>query len=74
MENATILRLSSLKNNPTKNNNNWNNKKRILKAKFTSLTDADLRFENGDKNAMLSKVQVRLGITQDELSSILASL
>lgn len=60
MENATILRLSSLKNNPTKNNNNWNNKKRILKAKFTSLTDADLRFKMVIK--MLCYPKFRLGL------------
>jgi uncharacterized protein YjbJ (UPF0337 family) len=72
MENSYLNKLASL-NSPVKKSN-WNNKKRILKAKFTSLTDADLRFDDGNKNAMLSKVQVRLGITQDELSSILASL
>ncbi|GGD27272.1 general stress protein CsbD [Flavobacterium orientale] len=72
MEKSYLNKLASL-NSPVKNNN-WNNKKRILKAKFTSLTDADLRFDDGNKNAMLSKVQVRLGITKDELSSLLASL
>ncbi|WP_291114621.1 general stress protein CsbD [Flavobacterium sp. UBA6135] len=72
MENVYLNKLASLKS-PVKNNN-WNNKKRILKAKFTSLTDADLRFDDGNKNAMLSKVQVRLGMTKDELSSLLASL
>lgn len=54
--------------------NNWKEQKGKLKAKFSSLTDADLHFEEGKKDEMLNRVQEKLGKTKDELSSIIAQL
>lgn len=53
---------------------NWNEQKGKLKAKFTTLTDADLRYENGKKNEMFEKIQTKLGKTKDELATIISAL
>jgi uncharacterized protein YjbJ (UPF0337 family) len=53
---------------------NWNEQKTKLKLQFTTLTDEDLKYENGKKDEMLEKVQIKLGKTKDELSSIIAAL
>jgi uncharacterized protein YjbJ (UPF0337 family) len=53
---------------------NWGEKKTKLKAQFSTLTDEDLKYENGKKDEMLEKVQIKLGKTKDELSTIIAAL
>ena len=53
---------------------NWNQQKGKLKAKFTTLTDADLRYENGKKEEMFEKIQTKLGKTKDELTTIISAL
>ena len=53
---------------------NWNEQKSKLKAKFATLTDADLYFDEGKKEAMLTKVQNKLGKTKEELAAIIAAL
>jgi uncharacterized protein YjbJ (UPF0337 family) len=53
---------------------NWNEQKGKLKQKFAVLTDNDLMFEEGKKDEMLGKLQIRLGKTKDQLNSIIASL
>ena len=53
---------------------NWNQQKGKLKAKFTTLTDADLRYENGKKEEMSEKIQTKLGKTKDELTTIISAL
>lgn len=53
---------------------NWNEQKTKLKAKFSTLTDADLQYEQGKKDEMLAKVQVKLGKTKDELAEIISTL
>jgi uncharacterized protein YjbJ (UPF0337 family) len=55
-------------------NENWNTQKSKLKSKFPVLTDADLKFDEGKKDEMLSKVQIKLGKTKEELAKIIASL
>lgn len=52
----------------------WAEQKGRLKSKFTILTDADLHFEEGKKDDMLTKVQVKLGKNKEELAAIIASL
>jgi uncharacterized protein YjbJ (UPF0337 family) len=52
----------------------WNERKDKLKKKFGLLTDNDLIFEDGRKVEMLEKLQIKLGITKDELREILATL
>lgn len=53
---------------------NWNEQKEKLKAKFSTLTDSDLSFENGKKDAMIEKVQTKLGKTKDEMTTIITAL
>jgi uncharacterized protein YjbJ (UPF0337 family) len=53
---------------------NWNEQKSKLKAKFATLTDTDLQFEEGKKEAMLTKVQNKLGKTKEEFQKIIANL
>ena len=52
----------------------WDVQKGKLKAKFLVLTDADLTFEEGKKEDMLTKVQIKLGKTKEELAAIIAAL
>jgi len=55
--------------NPTelKVKGNWNEQKGKLKQKFATLTDNDLMFEEGKKDEMLGKLQIKLGKSKEEL-------
>lgn len=58
--------------NPT--HNNWNEQKVKLKQKFNTLTDQDLKFEEGQKELMMEKLQIKLGKTKEELKQIIEKL
>jgi uncharacterized protein YjbJ (UPF0337 family) len=60
--------------NITELKGNWNEEKGKLKQKFASLTDNDLMFEEGKKDEMLGKLQVKLGKTKEELDKIIEAL
>jgi uncharacterized protein YjbJ (UPF0337 family) len=49
---------------------NWNYQKRRLKEEFAILTDDDLLYEQGKKDEMLEKIQIKLGKTKEELDKI----
>lgn len=53
---------------------NWNERKSRLKQKFKFLTDNDLMFEEGMKEEMLGKLQIKLGKTKEELLRIIGAL
>jgi uncharacterized protein YjbJ (UPF0337 family) len=53
---------------------NLNEEKGRLKQKFAGLTDDGLLFEEGRKEEMLGKHQIRLDQTGDELDKIISSL
>ena len=53
---------------------NWNEQKGKLKKQFAVLTDNDLMFEEGKKDEMLGKLQIKLGKTKDKWTKLLASL
>ena len=59
---------------PTPVKGNWNEQKGKLKAKFPTLTDADLTYVEGKKDDMMGKIQVKLGKTKEELAKIIAAL
>ncbi|HRB71856.1 MAG TPA: CsbD family protein [Flavobacterium sp.] len=59
---------------PNATKSNWHEQKGKLKAKFPSLTDADLHFEEGKKDEMLSRVQNKLGKSKEELTKIISAL
>jgi uncharacterized protein YjbJ (UPF0337 family) len=52
----------------------WDIQKGKLKKKYPVLTDADLRYEEGKKGAMWEKVQIKLGITKEELRKVIEAL
>jgi uncharacterized protein YjbJ (UPF0337 family) len=52
----------------------WNKQKSKLKAKFPTLTDEDLHYEEELREEMFNKIQVKLGKTEEELASIMSSL
>ena len=45
----------------------WNEVKGKLKQKYGQLTDDDLMFAEGKEDALLGRLQKRLGRTKDEL-------
>ena len=53
---------------------NWNEQKGKLKQKFASLTDDDLLFEEGKKDEMLGRLQIKLGKTKAELDAFIAAI
>ena len=60
--------------NTTEAKGNWNIQKAKLKQKFADLTDNDLMYEEGQRDEMLGKLQVKLGKTKEELNDFLGSL
>lgn len=60
--------------NTEKAKGNWNEQKGKLKQKFAVLTDNDLMYEDGKRDEMLGKLQIKLGKTKEELHTILSSI
>jgi len=60
--------------NTTEVKGNWNEQKGKLKQQFAVLTDNDLMFDEGKKEEMLGKLQIKLGKTKEELHSIINAL
>lgn len=60
--------------NKTEVKGNWNIQKAKLKQRYADLTDNDLMYEEGKKDEMLGKLQVKLGKTKEELNDFLESL
>lgn len=52
----------------------WNEQKNLLQNMYPVLTDSDLRFKDGKMHAVLHNVQMKLGKTKDELSTIISTL
>ena len=53
---------------------NWKERKGRLIQKFEFLTDNDLKFEDGKKDEMFNKLQIKLGKTKEELLRIIGTL
>lgn len=60
--------------NKTEAKGNWNIQKAKLKQKYADLTDDDLMFEEGQRDEMLGKLQVKLGKTKEELVKFIESI
>lgn len=60
--------------NTTEAKGNWKAQKGKLKQQFATLTDNDLMFEEGKKDEMLGKLQIKLGKTKEELHKIITQL
>ena len=59
--------------NSTEIKGNWNEQKGKLKQKFAVLTDDDLMFDEGKKDEMFGKLQIKLGKSKEELEKIMGS-
>jgi uncharacterized protein YjbJ (UPF0337 family) len=53
---------------------NWNEFKGKLKQQFAVLTDNDLMYDEGKKDEMLGKIQIKVGKSKEELHKIIESL
>ena len=60
--------------NTTELKGKWDEQKGKLKQKYATLTDNDLMFEEGKKEEMMGKLQIKLGKTKEELHKIISSL
>lgn len=73
-QNRRLREFKTKKMNTTGVKGNWNEQKGKLKKQFAVLTDNDLMFEEGKKDEMLGKLQIKLGKTKDEWTKLMASL
>jgi uncharacterized protein YjbJ (UPF0337 family) len=53
---------------------NWNETKEKLKQKFAKLTDRDLLLTGGNQDEMLSRLQIKLGKTKEEIQLLISQL
>ena len=53
---------------------NWNEQKGKLKQKFAVLTDNDLMYEEGKRDEMIGRLQIKLGKSKEELQKLLEEL
>ena len=60
--------------NPIELKGNWIEQKGKLKQKFASLTNNDLMFEEGKKEEMLGRLQIKLGKTKEDLQKVIEAL
>ena len=60
--------------NSTEFNGNWEEQKGILKQKFAALTENDFMFDEGKKEEMLGRLQIKLSKTTEELRDIISSI
>ena len=52
----------------------WEELKGKLKKKFAILTNNDMMFDEGRKEEMMGRLQIKLGKTKDEMIKIMANL
>jgi uncharacterized protein YjbJ (UPF0337 family) len=62
------------KMNTNNSNGGWEQQKDKLKQKFAWLTDNDLLFSEGNKEAMFGRLEAKLGKTKEELHKIISGL
>jgi len=60
--------------NSTEFNGNWEEQKGILKQKFAALTENDFMFDEGKKEEMIGRLQIKLSKTTEELRDIISSI
>lgn len=58
-------------NTPFTITGNWDEQTKQLKAKYLQLTDADLKFEPGKEDALLTRVENRLNKKREEVINII---
>jgi uncharacterized protein YjbJ (UPF0337 family) len=50
---------------------NWDAQAKLLKEKFSQLTDADLKFETGKETELLTRVETRLNKKREEVIGLI---
>ena len=60
--------------NTTELEGQWEEFKGKLKQKFATLTDDDLKMEEGKQEEIMGRLQVKLGKTKEELHKIIEEL
>lgn len=53
---------------------NWREQKEKLKNKISILTGTGFNYTDGKKDDLLNKLQIRLGLTKEELLKIISTL
>lgn len=53
---------------------NWNEQRDKLKVLFPALTDQDLQYEEGKRDEMLTRVQVKHGKSNEEMGLLISAL
>ncbi|MEQ9465785.1 MAG: hypothetical protein RLN88_00150 [Ekhidna sp.] len=52
----------------------WKEQSKQLKTKYSTLTDADLKFEAGKENDLLKRVETRLNKNREEVVKIIKNV
>ncbi|MGO4904014.1 hypothetical protein [Flavobacterium sp. W20_MBD1_R3] len=60
--------------NNSEQSGKWEDQKKQLKEKFAALNESDLLFAKDKKEEMISKLQIKLGKTREEILKIIDSL
>ena len=68
--NSTTIRQFTLSTPSMKEN--WDVQKAKLKKKYPSLTDSDLRYDEGKKGAMWENLKIKLGLSKEELQKLIS--
>ncbi|WP_372767637.1 hypothetical protein [Lutibacter sp.] len=53
---------------------NWPGTKEKLKIKFKKISDEDFLYVDGKQPEMMNRLQVKLGISKEEINKIIAEL
>lgn len=53
---------------------NWNQVKGELKKKYGSLTDDDLKYEEGQEDQLMGKIQEKTGETKDSIKNFIDNI
>lgn len=51
----------------------WKEQKAKIKAKYPTVTDADLHFEKGKKQEMFKALQLKLKVSREEFSKVISA-
>ncbi|MBK7668246.1 MAG: CsbD family protein [Sphingobacteriaceae bacterium] len=60
--------------NLTELKGNWNETKGKLKQKYAILTDNDVLLVEGKQDELLGRLQIKLGVTKEEIHKIISEL
>jgi hypothetical protein len=66
------MKVVTKKNEDFKVNGNWDTQAKLLKEKFSQLTDADLKFEIGKEEDLLKRIETRLKKKREEVINIIS--